>query len=596
MSDKKKSIDYTNRQFVSIRNEMIEYARKYYADSFRDFNEESFGMMMLELVALVGDKMSYYLDYQASETLLDSAIEFGNIERIARQHGYKNALSPSSQGILTFYVMVPADITATQPDEDLIPTLKKGTECVTADGSTFTLLHDVDFGGDNVETVVARVDQVTGEPTSFALRQYGRAISGEVSTEQYQIENFEQFRKLYLGLDRISEVIRVVDTEGNEYFEVDNLSQDIIFKRVANKGPDKNQVNNILKAVPAPYRFSIERDEQGVYLQFGNGKQNENLEYIDPSKISLDYFSKEYITNRTLDPSDFLGSDSLGLAPSNTTLSVTFRINNLDNVNASVGSISEVSRPILEFDNREQLSNSDVNFVSNSVEVSNDEKITGDISVENSDELRVRAKNHFATQKRAVTATDYQSFCYAMPSDFGAIKRANVVRDTSTIKNNINIYIVSEDSFGDLARATSTLKRNLKSWLNQYKMINDSVDILDATVVNFGIDFNIVVDDRYDKHDVLENALDELRLIMQDRVYDIGEPIRLSEIYKTLNDVDGVEDTVDVRIVKKSGTQYQNSGFNFEKNLSFDGRSIRGYDNIIFEVKSPEVDIRGTVA
>lgn len=595
MSDKNKSVDYTSREFEEIRQEMVNYAQKYYPNSFQDFNEESFGMMMLELVALIGDKLSFYLDYQASESLMDSAIELRNVEKIARQNGYKNILSASSQGILTFFILIPANNSGTDIDDSLLPILKKGTECRSVDGNIFTLLHDVDFSEDGVEKVVARVNEATGEPTAFALRQYGRAISGELNTEEVSVGSFERFRKVYLGVDRVSEIVKVEDAEGNEYFEVENLAQDIIFKRIPNKSADKNIVTNILKSEPAPYRFTIERDEEGVYLQFGNGKQNEEIDYIDPANIALDYFSKDYVSDQTLDPSDFVGSDSLGLAPSNTTLVITYRSNTISNTNASVSSINEVARPIFDFPNRESNSISDTNFVTNSIEVNNDDAFVGDIAAQDSDELKIRAKNYFSTQKRAVTARDYQAFCYAMPSEFGMIKRANVVRDTSTLRNNINIYIVSENAFGDLVFSSTTIKRNLRNWLDQYKMINDSVDILDATIVNFGIDFDIVVDDRFDKHDVLENSIDELRVKVINRTYDIGEPIRLSEIYTTLNNVDGVEDTVDVRITRKDGTSYQNSGFNFRRNLSFDGRSIKGYDNVIFEVKFPSKDIRGNV-
>ena len=200
----------------------------------------------------------------------------------------------------------------------------------------------------------------------------------------------------------------------------------------------------------------------------------------------------------------------------------------------------------------------------------------------------------FATQNRAVTGTDYEAMVYAMPEKFGAIKRCKITRDLDSFKRNLNLYILSEDSNGRLTEANDILKTNLKTWLNRVRMINDTVDIIDGKIVNLGIEFRVIADSDKNKHDVLESCVFALQQRFSEPLL-LGEPFYITDVYNILNDVDGVVDAEDVRIVLKNGLQYSDTRMNLNQQKSADGRYISAPHNVAFEIKFPNTDIKGTV-
>ena len=596
MSKKNVAINYTSRDFESIRNDLEDFAKRYYPDTYKDFNRASFGSLMLDTVSYIGDILSYYLDYQMNETFLDSAIEYNNVVKLARQLGYKLQTSPSSYGRLTFYIEVPASALGLGPDESLIPVLQAGSTFNSTGGGFYTLLGDVDFNKEGNQVVVGSADSATGIPLTYVIRATGTAVSGRGATETFPIGAFERFRKVPLGASNISNVIRVVDSEGNTYFEVDHLSQNIIYKAIRNTTTTRSTVPNILKAVPVARRFTVETIDNQTFLQFGYGSDSNELTnpVVDPTEVVLDLNGRTYTTDADFDPTKLIDTDKFGIGPSDTTLTVEYRFNTTQDVNAAVDTITGVSSPNIKFTNQGSLPSSDRNSVINSLEVTNEEQFVGSVSLPSSEEIRQRAFSYFATQNRAVTAQDYQAICYGMPAKFGMIKRVAVAKDPDEFMRNVNIYVMSENSSGKLTVANTSLKNNLKNWLTQYKMISDTVDILDAEIVNFEIDYEILIDinaNRFDVINACNNKLTSKFSVKQD----IGEPIKITEIYRELLKVDGVVDITSVDVGLKSGGIYSESNYDFDSALSADGRMIEAQPNVVFELKYPNVDIKGSI-
>jgi hypothetical protein len=212
----KRPINYTSRDFESIKEDLVNYAKRYYPTTYKDFNEASFGSMMLDLVAYVGDQLSFYADYQANESFLDSAIEFKNIVRLCKQLGYKLPGAAKASGVCTFYVKVPASSTTRGPDLNYFPILQRGTVLSSTNGASYTLNENVDFTDSNNEITVAEVDTDTGVPTSYAVRARGRVVSGQRFEETVSIGDFQRFRKVLIERKDISEIISVLDAQGNE--------------------------------------------------------------------------------------------------------------------------------------------------------------------------------------------------------------------------------------------------------------------------------------------------------------------------------------------------------------------------------------------
>lgn len=327
---------------------------------------------------------------------------------------------------------MPTESNTVAPDENYMPILKRGSVFSSTNGTIFTLIEDVDFSDSSLERVVAQTDPQTGAPIRYAIRAYGQIISGEIGVETIDVGAYSKFPKLQLQTTDIAEILSIVDSESNRYYEVDHLTQDVIYIPVVNMSENRDTVRNIMKPVSVSRRFTVEKTALNTFLQFGDGTDETEVEYLDPSNVILDTFAKTHTTDTSFDPSMLNKSGKLGVAPANTSLLVTFRLNTSDNVNASANTITTIENAILSFRNADSLAVSQINEVRTSLEALNEEAIVGDISLPTSEEIKIRAYSNFATQNRAVTKQDYVSVVYNMPSKFGAVKRASVSLDTNS--------------------------------------------------------------------------------------------------------------------------------------------------------------------
>lgn len=591
------SIKYTSRDFDSIKQDLLDYTERYYGDTVKDFSQNSFASLMLETVSYIGDTLSFYLDYQVNESFFDSATEYNNVIRLARQLGYKNKLSPSSTGIATFYISVPAAASGLGPDPTYIPTLLRGSEFATSSGINFILVENVQFKNNKNLVIASKVDDTTGLPTEYAIKANGRIISGANYRRSFNIGAFEKFRKLSLGTPNVAEITSVVDSEGNEYYEVDSLSQNIIYSETTNPNAITDGVPSLLKPFVVGRRFTVERTSNDTVIQFGHGSDefmSTDNDIFDPKNIVLEMHAKNYFTDTAFDPNRLVENDKFGIGPSNTGLVVSYRVNTTNNVNAAVGALNQTKTIQLSFADDANLSTNTKNTILSSVEVDNEEPIIGYSSVPTPDEMRIRALNYFASQNRAVTKEDYKSFVYAMPPQFGSLTRCNIVRDSDSIKRNLNLYVISEDSNGFFTAANNTIKENLKTWLSRVKMINDTIDILDAKVVNIGIRFSVKSTQQENKYTALNEGIQAVKNQFN-RKFEIGEPIYLTDVQTALQSVPSIADVKKVTIFNRVGGVYSDISFDIDVNKSADGRYVTIPEDQIFEIKYPNADIIGTV-
>ena len=303
---------------------------------------------------------------------------------------------------------------------------------------------------------------------------------------------------------------------------------------------------------------------------------------------------RKHSTDDAFDPSKLLETDKFGVVPSNTTLTVTYRINNSRTNNIAIGALSKVVNPIFSYNNPLNISISTASGVNSSLEVFNTDPIVGGATLPSSPELKTRILDTFPTQNRAVTSNDFKAMVYQMPAKYGALKRAAVIRDPDSFKRNLNLYVLAEDSNGKLIAPNSLLKENLKFWINRFKMIHDTIDILDAKIINLGVRFSVVADSDLNKYDALAAAKKAIELRYSEPL-NIGEPFYLADIYGALNDVRGILDTTKVELFLRSAGAYSTTIFNFDEAMSADGRYLVCPKNVAFEIKYPSVDIEGSV-
>ena len=435
------------------------------------------------------------------------------------------------------------------------------------------MTEDVDFNSPDTEVVAARFDSSTGQTTYFAVRAHGQVSSGVFQVAEANLTNasYERFRKIRVGANDISEIVSVFDSNGNEYYEVDYLSQEVVFLETTNQDAASDGVRSILKPYVATRRFVVEQDDTGTYVQFGFGSEevDDQSGLAEPSRVSLNLHGRRQITNSSFDPTKMLGTNKLGVSPQGTTLRIIYKVNDSANVNAS-----------------------ELGLIQGSIEVTNEEAISGDVAEYSAEELKVRAKTHYAAQGRAVTKQDYESLVYNMPAKFGAIKRASIINDPSATNRRMAMYVMSEASDGSLVSSNTVIKQNLKNWISTYRSMNDIIDIIDAKIINFGVDFSILTDRRKNTQDVLDLATQEVKDLFSETLY-IGEPLYITNIYNALSKLDGVVDVKKGKVFNKTGGAYSTNALDFDEVMSRDGTFLKVPDNVILELKTPDSDIKG---
>tara|TARA_E500000318_G_scaffold110723_1_gene126994 strand:- start:1154 stop:2950 length:1797 start_codon:yes stop_codon:yes gene_type:complete len=597
MSSKKiVPVKYTSRDFNSIKKDLVDHAKRYYPNTFKDFNEASFGSLMLDTVAYIGDMLSFYLDYSVNESFLETSIQYENVLNHANQMGYKYKNSPSSTGVCDFYVAVPASNVTGEPDTDYFPVLTAGTTLQSTNGTVFTLIENVSFesAGYGDREVFTRNNE--GVVLYYLLRSHGQVISGELVEQEIKIGDFERFKKVTILGDDIGQIVSVFDTEGRQYYQVDYLSQNVIYKAIPNLGDNKDTVPSIFKPFSVPRRFIVEEFRDRVVLQFGQGSEDElkNKSLVDPSNIVLQMDGRSYVTDSSFDPVKITKTDKFGVAPANTTLLVTYRRNTNDNVNVAAGQITEIASPRIRFKNAANLNFDIRQYIASTIEVDNPDPIVGDITAPTTDEIKRRALDIYAMQNRAVTIQDYKAAIYSMPAHFGSVKRCHVARDVDSARRNLKIYVISEDASGNFIETNETIKNNLRNYLNNIKMINDTADIVDATVVNIGIEFEVRVEREVSKADIHMQCVNEI-IEELEVPKEIGEPFNATDIIRVLKNIDGVVQVKSIKLVNKSGGIYSDEEFNVDGHLSREGTVLSVDENMVLEVKYPFSDIIGSV-
>ena len=640
-----KQVNYLNKDFNDFRDNLIEFAKVYFPNTYNDFNESSPGMMFIEMAAYVGDVLSYYIDSQFRESLLAYAEEKRNVYNIAQSFGYKPNVTAPSSVVLDVFQTVPA--LNEKPDERYALNVKAGTQVIsTSTGTTFRTLEDTNFKFSSSYdprniTIFESEDNI---PTKYLLKKKVKAESGNIVTETFTFGAAEKYAQVKLSNPKVIEIISCTDSDGNTWSEVDSLARDTVFTDIENNATnDPTSVVNrevspyILKLNKTSRRFTryIDQNDSSI-LRFGAGiSDNADEEIIpNPSMVGSTIPGSPSFLTTAFDPSNFLKTKSFGLAPSATTLTIKYAygggIN--DNVNANdVTSISSISYEISDT----LLSTTSVQESKDSVSFINPNPATGGSAGESIREVRENALAFFQAQQRAVTKEDYIVRAYSLPPKYGNIAKVHLVQDDQLNKSTgtdelervvtqddvdnqrtikslqvrtpnplaMNMYTLGFDSNKKLTNLNQTVKENLKTYLSQYRLVTDAVNIKDAYVINIAVNFAILTKSEFAKNDVLLRCVAAVKDFFDIDRWQIGQPIVLSDIAYELSLVDGVasvvppvdSDTV-IKIENKykAGQGYSGNFYDI-KNSMIDGVLYPALDPSIFEIKYPNTDIKGKV-
>tara|TARA_R110000824_G_scaffold62352_2_gene165146 strand:+ start:47668 stop:49512 length:1845 start_codon:yes stop_codon:yes gene_type:complete len=601
---KHKDRSYTNKDFNSLRNELRRYALTHFSDNVIDFSDSSMGGLILDLASYVGDVMTFYMDHQFNENSIENAVERSNVERLIREAGLELPGASPSYSDVNLSIVVPSQLVNGEyvPQAAALPIVKRNSVFSTATGVEFVLLEDVNFGHLDDEaslTANVRIGALSsGNPVNFVLTKNGIASSSKITTEAITIEDkLIPFRMVTLAQENVTEIISVTDTFGDSYYEVDTLSQDTVFKTFENNSYDATDVPFRMELLHAPKRFvKIRSANTGkTSLRFGSGNESAFDEDVipDPSEHAIRLFGdRSSLSTVAIDPNSFLTTQTLGISPQNTTLSITYRYGGGLSHNVSAGSIASVKVLLTSFNS--SLAASTEASVRASTAVINLRRASGGEDEPTLEELRNVAIFNRNSQNRIVTREDLIARVYSMPSNFGRVFRV-AVADNPRNPRGAQLHIISRTNNGNLVTSTDTLKQNLAKYLNKFRLVSDAIDILDAIVVNIGINYSVTVEKGYRSPVVLGAISSKLASYFNIRSFQINKPIIVGEIENLILNIPGVVSLISINIVNKTNVQDNKiyGTYNFDIKQNLDRGMLFPPIGGIFEVKYPNEDITG---
>ena len=587
------SIDYTARDFEEIKKRLVDYVKINYPDSYKDFNASSFGSLMFDLVAYVGDTLSFYTDYVASESNLSTAQEQNQVEDLAAENGMPPMLGSIVQGIARLGLLLPSNADGTGLAEEYSSHLviaAGNTVFTDQTGLTFMLTEDQVINLDNQDFINFESADIDGSTVKF----YGVTIDvpvvcGRETTEVFEVGQPNMAQTLTLTFPNVSQVMSVISTEGNEWYQVPALVQNYIYEPQRNMEEPSVQAPSALVKKMVPRRFVLNKRRGKTFLEFGNASETDfsNNSVAQGKNVALQQDGKPYTSDTQIDYAKLTYSDSLGIAPANTSLAVTYKYNERTNVNVPARALNQVSSIDLFFGNESELNPSVIDYIKNNITITNEEPINGDVSIPNTDEIKHRAKGVFSAQNRAVTLEDYKSLVYTMSNTYGRIKRCNIVRDTNDYRRSLTIYIVAEGPNQKLQPPNSRLLRNTQEWINHYRSIADAVDVLPAKVINLGIEYDIVPAGNANINSLSGEIREMLFEELNKRIPDIGQHFNLSDIKRLILNFNGVSSIKSVRLVSKAGTGYEDSRYyDVEQNMDPSREYMYVHHDHIWEIKN----------
>ena len=619
-SDKKvaRNIKYTQRDFAGLKSNLIEFAQNYFPTTVTDFTEASPSTMFMDMAAYVGDVLSYYTDYSMKETLLHRAQERKNVYSIAQSFGYKPKITTPSTLRLFVYTLIPSTGTGAnvQPDWDYAPRIEKGMVVKSNQNIKFSTVDPVDFSVSSsynpTQVTVYSQNQSTGLPEQYLCVKEVNCLSGELRSQDFTLGSAQPYTSLILDSADVQSIYSVTDSDNNSWTEVPFLGQETVFNEsvntVANDPALAANTGNVpyvlsLKTVTKRFITRVTPNSK-MRLQFGAGISSDPDEEIIPNPENVGTALPGGINNLNVsfDPSNFLYTNTYGEIPSNTTLTVQFYKGYGLRANVSANEVTDIVSKTVTFRDDKTLIKGTLNTVKNSIYVANPDPATGAMGPENVEQVRQNALGYFNTQNRVVTREDYVVRALSMPSKFGSISKAWVATDEQMLDSElsvanplaVNLYVLTYDRSKQLTTAAPTAKENLRTYLSQYRMMTDAINIKDGYIVNIGINFKITTLPGRNTNEVLLRCIDALKEKYKIDNLSFGSVIYIKDIYLCIADIEGVQSVIDVKVVNKYGGRYSAYRYNME-DAALNEVIYPSLDPSCFEIKYPNDDIQGQV-
>jgi hypothetical protein len=612
-----RDIKYFNRDFAGLKNLLVDFTKTYFPNTYNDFSPTSPGMMFMETSAYIGDVLSFYLDNQIQETFLQYAKQEESLYNLAYMLGYKPKVTKAATVDIDFYQQLPAKLSGSTyiPDFDYALYFPENTQVRNVGGSSnFLVQGNVDFTvSSSLDPTEISVYQISaGNPQYYLLKKTRKAISAEIQTQTFTFGAPQSFSTVTLTTPNIIQVLDITDSEGNVWYEVPYLGQEMVFNSIKNTNPNDP---NTYEDTDAPYILQLDkksrrfvtrfRSNTNLDIQFGAGTTGDVDEVITPDAnnvgIGLPYEQSKLTT--AFDPTNFLFTDTYGIAPANTTLTVRYLTGGGVTANIEAGTLNTLNTVTGISFIGNNLNSTTANYIFSTIAISNLKAADGGAGGDTLEEIRQNTLVAYQSQLRNVTPNDYLIRALSMPSNYGSIAKAfvestkaNQVSMPGEIPSTLTLYVLGYNSNKHLRTVSNAVKQNLSTYLSEYRMVGDRVTIKDGFTINIGVDFEIVVRPNFNNNEVLINCLTELRKYFNIENWQFNQPILLKDLNILLDKVPGVQTVKSVSLTNKSGESQGYSKYSYDLSTATQNNVIYpSLDPSIFEVKYPDTDIKGRV-
>ena len=607
----RRNINYINKDFGTLRNQLINYSQTYFPSTYTDFTNSSVGMMFIEQAAYIGDVLSFYMDNQIQENFLQYARQPDNLYDMAYMYGYKPKTTGLAEVDIDFYQQVPAKLSGSEyiPDYDYALYLPANTQVSTTGGSiiNFTTQDPIDFAVSNsIDITYESVAALSGgNPSYYLLRKRRKTYSGTINSVQFSIGAPQEFLTFNINDNNIAGILDVVDSNGNIWYEVDYLGQELIYDSLRNTNVnDPNSSSDtdapyLLQTKQVQNRFATRfLDEKTLQLQFGSGNPADTTEEVIPNPFNVGLglpFEQSKLT-AAYSPTNFIFTNTYGVSPTNTTLTVRYYTGGGVVSNVLSNTTTNLNASGIKFI-QGGLNSSTAQYVFDSLATNNPAAASGGKDGDTIEEIRQNSISNFTTQLRNVTADDYLVRALSMPSKYGKVSKAHTQKPKADEANTtLDLYVLTEDASNKLVTASDTIKNNLKRYIEQYRMIGDTLSIKDAFVINFAVNFEIITYPNFNSNEVLESCIVALQTYFNTNRWQIAQPIIIPDLFVLLDQLDGVQTVKNVLINNKTGTTKGYSQWAYDmKGANQNGTIFPSLDPSIFEIRYPNTDIKGRV-
>ena len=617
MADLKRDIRYVDKDFNQFRNSLIQYSKTYFPDTYNDFTDTSTGMLFMEMASYVGDVLSFYLDNQIQETFIQKARQQENLYQMAYLLGYEPKVTTAASVNIDFYQQLPASQSAGEyfPDFDYAMIIPENTQIVSDnDASQKFIIEDIiDFSASgSLDPTEVTVYQISNDnPTYYLIKKTRKAISAAINSTQFTFTTSKKYDVRTISTPNIIGVLDVVDSDGNTWYEVPNMAQENVFDTIRNTNQNDPTYN---QEVDAPYLLKLKQVQRrfvtrfinsgSLEFQFGAGSTRSNDEEIvpNPDNVGLGLpFERDQLTT-AFSPLNFVYTNTYGIAPYNTTLTVRYLTGGGVASNVEANTLTVLNDNNFTFINPNLADTALANQIFTSVSSINPLAADGGQDGDTTEELRLNAVGNFQNQLRTVTKEDYLIRALSMPSNLGTIAKAYASPtkidgyNPGELPTILDLFVLTYNSTGNLRTASSLMKANLTTYLAEYRMINDSVKIKDAFIINIEVIFDIIVLPNYNNNKTITDCITSLSSFFDVDKWQINQPILLSDLFILLDKVEGVQTVKNVNINNLVGEALGYSDYAYDiQGATINQVVYPSIDPMIFEVKNPNTDIKGRV-